>query len=164
MAIEIEIKKIIEDEFIIRNESISKINEKKLSIGFKVSFDYDIEIENFTVKLLILYSYDLNEKSVDLVRFSTSITFKVIGLKSILKVENKMINLPDDMIGIFTSTAISTSRGMLAYRLAGTILAEYYIPLVNLEELLSHLRVEASKKNPKAKRKPAAKRSTKMVK
>jgi hypothetical protein len=138
MSVAIAIRKIKEEEFIFKNEDIKKVEKKKLSIGFNVAFDWDIDKEDFFVRLTIYYTYEIKGSEVELVRFSTTTGFHVKGLKEILNEDSQKFKLPDFLMLTFVSTAVSSTRGMLAYKLSGTFLSEYYLPLVDPKDFLIH--------------------------
>ena len=138
MSTKIAITKIKEEEFRLKDESIAKLDPKKLSIGFNIGFNWDYEKENFYVRLTVVYKYKIENENVELVRFTSTTGFLIKGLKDTLIVdENKTsFKLPDNLMLTCISAAISSSRGMLAYKLAGTILANYYLPLIDPKNFL----------------------------
>jgi hypothetical protein len=164
MSVAIAINKIKEDEFIFKNEDIKKIDEKKLSIGFNVAFDWDIEKEDFFVRLTIHYTYDLNGSKIELVRFSTTTGFHVKGLKEILNIDGQKFQLPDFFMLTFVSTAVSSTRGMLSYKLSGTFLSDYYLPFVDPKDFLSHFKHELPKEKKAVSKKTPAKKVAKKLK
>lgn len=140
MSVSIAITKIKEDEFIFRNEDLNSIDEQKLSIGFNVGFDWKFENESFLVKLIIHYKYQFEDSEIELVKFSTTTGFQVKGLNEILKTdEYENFQLDDFFMVTFVSTAVSSGRGMLANKLAGTYLADYYLPLVDPKDFLNQM-------------------------
>lgn len=56
------------------------------------------------------------------------------------KADNGHFNLPDFYMMTFVSAAWSSARGMLAYKLAGTFLADYYLPLIDPKEFLKQMK------------------------
>ena len=138
MSVKIGIIKIKEEEFSLKDESITKFDPKKLSIGFNMGFKWDSEKENFFVRLTVIYKYKTENENVELVRFTSTTGFLIKDLKDMLVVEedNTNFKLPDNIMLTCISTAISSSRGMLAYKLAGTILADYYLPLIDPKNFL----------------------------
>ena len=148
MSVTIAIKNIKEEEFFFRNQEFSKFSEKNLTVGYSLGFDFDESSELFSVGLRILYSYiDDNKKKTDLMRFFTTTRFHVKGLDKILKPGDGHFNLPDFYMMTFVSTAWSTTRGMLAYKLAGTFLADYYLPLIDPKEFLKQIKGSGKKSN-----------------
>jgi hypothetical protein len=164
MSVAIAINKIKEDEFIFKNEDIKKIDEKKLTIGFNVSFDWDIEKEDFFVRITTHYTYDLNGSKIELVRFSTTTGFHVKGLKKILNVDGQKFQLPDFLMLTFVSTAVSSTRGMLSYKLSGTFLSDYYLPLVDPKNFIRHVKHELPKGEKAVSKKTATKKVAKKSK
>lgn len=144
MSVEIAISKIKEEEFIFRNEDIKKFNEKKLEIGFNFGFDWELDEEKFIIKTTINYNYRIGSNLVELVRFSSITEFHVIGLSEILNVDGNKFQLPDFFMMTFISTAVSSGRGMLAYKLAGTYLSDYYLPLIDPKDFMNHIKNKLS--------------------
>ncbi len=139
MPIAIEIRKIKEDEFVIKHEDLKKIDKNKLSIGFNVLFEWNLQEENFVVKVSFHYNYKIKDEVIELLRFSLTIIFKVKGLKDILKIDGNEFHMPDFYIRTFLSTAVATARGMLVYKLAGTYLSEFYLPLIDSKAFLDYI-------------------------
>jgi hypothetical protein len=135
--VSIAIIKIKEDEFVFKAENVSKVDLKKLSIGFNVGFDWKLQEEHFFVTLTVFYKYKIDGVELELSRFITTTGYEVKGLKGILNVKEKGFELPDFFILTFVGTAVSSARGMLAYKLAGTILADFYLPLVDPQSFLN---------------------------
>lgn len=163
MSVAIGIAKIKEDEFVFRNEEIKKLDEKKLTIGYNVAFDWDIAKEFFFVKMSIHYTYRIDSADIELVRFSSTTGFHVKGLKKVLVVDGAKFKLPEFFMMTFLSTAVASSRGMLAYKLSGTFLSEYYLPLVDPKDFLTHFEHHVSSKKENVKKKVAAKKTKKSI-
>ena len=141
MSVTIAIKKIKEEEYFFRNQEISNFSEKNLAIGYSLGFEFDLGNELFSVLLRIIYNYtDDQKQKTDLIRFITTTRFHVKGLDKILKAEDDNFNLPDFYMMTFVSTAWSSTRGMLAYKLAGTFLSDYYLPLIDPKEFLKQIK------------------------
>jgi len=138
MSTKIAITKIKEEEFIFKNEEIKKFDPGRLSIGFNLRFNWDYEKENFFVRLTVVYKYKIENENVELVSFTSTTGFLIKGLKDMLVTDENKTNfkLPDNLMLTCISTAVSSSRGMLAYKLAGTFLANYYLPLIDPKNFL----------------------------
>ena len=50
--------------------------------------------------------------------------------------DDDKFEVPDPIMITFVGAAISSARGMLAYKLSGTILSDYYLPLIDVQALL----------------------------
>lgn len=134
--------KIEEDEFVFRADNLKKIDPRKLDIGFNLGFDWDLEKEQFYVTLTVLYKYVINSVEVELSKFITTTGYEVKGLGDILKIEKDGFGIPDFFMLTFVGTAVSSARGMLAYKLSGTLLADFYLPLVDPKDFLEHIKGE----------------------
>ena len=76
----------------------------------------------------------------------TTTGFEVKGLNEILKLKNKGFEIPDFFMLTFVGAAVSSARGMLTYKLAGTILANFHLPLVDPRDFLSQINNVNNKK------------------
>ena len=139
MSVDIGIISIKEEEFRFSDKNLDSIDSKLLSLGFHLAFKIDIKKSFFTVRFTVLYNYDVKDKKTELLKFTTITKFKVKGLKKIVKFDEEdedKFQMPDPLMITFAGAAISSARGMLAYKLSGTILSDYYLPLIDIQELL----------------------------
>jgi|GEM_PF-5811952 len=139
MSVSIAISSIKEEEFKFSDKNLESIDSKLLSLGFHLGFKADVKKGFFTVTFTVIYNYGDNDDEIQLLKFTTITKFKVKGLKRIVKFEEEnddKFQIPDAIMITFVGAAISTARGMLAYKLSGTILSDYYLPLIDVQELL----------------------------
>lgn len=160
-SVSIAIIQIKEDEFVFKPDNIKKIDPKKLDIVIHVGFDWNIEKEQFFVILTVFYNYKINGVEIELSKFVTTTGFEVKGLKDIIKIEEKDFELQDIFMLTFVGTAFSNARGMLTYKLSGTILADFYLPLIDPKDILGHVKEE--KKTDVSKQSPPKKTTVKKV-
>lgn len=142
VGVGIAINSIKEEEFKFSDNDLDSIDSKLLSIGFHLGFKVDVKKSFFTVKFTVVYNYDNdNDKEIQLLKFTTLTKFKVKGLKKIVNFneeDDDKFQIPDPIMMTFVGAAISTTRGMLAYKLSGTLLSDYYLPLIDVQELLKN--------------------------
>ena len=138
--VSIAIIKIKEDEFVFKADNVKKIDPKKLSIGFNLGFDWKLQEEQFFVTLTVFYKYKVDGIELELSKFVTTTGYEVKGLKEIFKLKEKGFEIPDFFMLTFVGTAVSSARGMLSYKLSGTMLADFYLPLVDPQEFLGHIK------------------------
>ncbi|MDB9955081.1 hypothetical protein OAD49_05975 [Flavobacteriaceae bacterium] len=142
VGVGIAISSIKEEEFKFSDNDIDSIDEKSLSIGFHLGFNVDVKKSSFTVKFTVVFNYDKkNDKYIQLLKFTTLTKFKVKGLKKIVNFDEEnddKFEIPDPIMVTFVGAAISSTRGMLAYKLSGTILSDYYLPLIDVQEMLKN--------------------------
>ena len=138
MAVSIKINNIKEEEFKFSDDNIEVIEEENLSIGINLGFRIDKEKNFFTVRFTISYAYKdkSSETSKEIMKFTTLTRFELSDINEILKViekedsDEEVFDIPDNLIYTFVGTAISSTRGMLVYKLAGTKLSSFYIPKI----------------------------------
>lgn len=139
MSIGIAINSIKEEEFKFSDKNLESIDSKLLSLGFQLGFKVELKKNFFTVTFTVVYNYGTSGDEIQLLKFTTLTKFKVKGLKKIVKFEEgneDKFQIPDPIMMTFVGAAISSARGMLAYKLSGTILSDYYLPLIDVQELL----------------------------
>lgn len=144
MAVSIKINNIKEEEFKFSDDNIEIIEEENLSIGINLGFKIDKEKNFFTVRFTISYTYkDQNsETSKEIMKLTTLTRFELSDINEILKIVEKedsdeeVFDIPDSLIYTFVGTAISSTRGMLVYKLAGTKLSSFYIPIIDVQNLM----------------------------
>ena len=139
MSVGIVINSIKEEEFKFSDKNLESLDSKLLSIGFHLKFKVDVKGSFFSVTLTILYNYGNDDSQIELLKFTTLTKFKVKGLKKLVHFEegnDEEFQIPDALMITFLGTAISSARGMLTYKLSGTILSDYYLPLIDVEDLL----------------------------
>lgn len=162
--VSIAIIKIKEEEFVFKADNLKKIDPKKLSIGFNLGFDWKLQEEQFFVTLTVFYKYRVDGIELELSKFVTTTGYEVKGLKDILKLKEKGFEIPDFFMLTFVGTAVSSARGMLSYKLSGTMLADYYLPLVDPQDFLGHIKEQTkpatSPKSSVPKKTPVKKVST----
>lgn len=138
--VSIAIIKIKEDEFVFKADNVKKIDPRKLSIGFNLGFDWKLQEEQFFVTLTVFYKYKVDDIELELSKFVTTTGYEVKGLKDILNLKDEGFEIPDFFMLTFVATAVSSARGMLSYKLSGTILADFYLPLVDPQDFLGHVK------------------------
>jgi len=142
MDYEFQIKNIKEKEFRYSANNLDSIKDKHLSLGFKLGFKVNAKQNYFTIKLVVIYNYDNPKEegeSLELLYFRTATKFKIKNLKKIIKKEendDNKFDMPDVLMITMVGAALSTIRGMMVYKLSGTLLSEYYLPLIDVTDFL----------------------------
>lgn len=110
--------------------------EKKELFLFTYNFNTNINLENelFTVNLEVILSYDKKENQI--CNLKANYEYHVIGLKKIAKKNGGVFSIPDKIPAMLIANAISTSRGILFMKTAGTPIENIYLPVVNIDTIL----------------------------
>lgn len=130
------------------NQEGDKQTIEQLEVGINVNYRWNLEKDIFGVQLDIAYINQVDESHKnELLKFTSYTEFKVLNLERIFKV-----NSPNDFImdenleTTFVSIAISSSRGMLASRTAGTFFGQFIFPIVSPGELILSRKIKEGKK------------------
>lgn len=142
MSVEVKIKSIKEEEFKFTDLNLKEIESDHLLLGFHLGFKVNVEENTFSVKLTVVYNYEDKDSDnpKELMKYTTVTTFDVKGLNKIVKFneeDNDKYDIPDSLVITFVGTAVSSTRGMLVNKLSGTILSDFYLPLVDVKQLLN---------------------------
>jgi len=128
-------------------ELIKSNKIEQLEVGININYRWNLDQDIFGIQLDIVYLLEILEnKKEELLKFSTYTEFKVVPLKEIFKV-----NAPNDFTidakleTTFVSIAISSTRGMLASRTAGTFFSQFIFPLVTPGELILSKKIQTQK-------------------
>ncbi|MCC5943013.1 MAG: hypothetical protein JJU37_15825 [Balneolaceae bacterium] len=109
-----------------------KLNVNKL--GYQIQFRPDIDVDNDTFIIEMKVQAKFGKESDEAVgSIHTKTNYRVILLKDLVK-EGKL-ELPKNLAVTLLSIALSTTRGALAAKSEGNILAENVMPLINPEEM-----------------------------
>lgn len=105
---------------------------KRIQYALGVNYFWDIKKNSFNVVLDIHYGYLNENKIIDLLRFSNVTEFIVLDLVDIFEDKgNGEFEMDKTLETTFVSLAISSGRGMLASRTAGTVFGSICFPLIN---------------------------------
>lgn len=120
--------------FSVRNEVQIK-NEK--NIVFEIGVANKTNTLKSIVEIIILVKvYSDNSKKNEIGELRTLNTYKVKDLKKLIKSENNKIELPKVLLASIIGISVSTARGILIAKSAGTILSKAVIPVINPTELI----------------------------
>ena len=141
--------KIEEINFREPNDSLIKnFDENQLTIHINTSYSYKLEDEEVTVSLGVIYDYkNKNEKKAqELLNYKGSFEFKIGNLNEIVKKNSIGIDMPDGILEIITGVAISSARGIIIAKTAGSFINQFYLPLVSPQEIISQLKGKIASK------------------
>lgn len=133
----------------INFEEIESLNEKidRDKLKFKTSSNFEIILEEELIKIApeIILEYDA--QTCILGSFKCKFEYHVIGLKNVIKVldeEKKTIEIPDNILLMLLGSSLSTIRGILFAKNAGTPLENFYYPIIDPKSFLPISTLEKS--------------------
>jgi preprotein translocase subunit SecB len=127
LDVQIKIESIAATSFNIYEENSKHFAEKTTTFELKVNVQLDQA--NPFIKILILTRVFNNEKKeILLCDLSTEGVFSVVNLEDLIK-EKKSI--PTELLEVFTSILISTTRGILLEKCTATFMENSLMPVIN---------------------------------
>ncbi len=111
--------------------------EKKQNVnqlGYQIQFRPEIDVNNdiFIIEMKVQAKFGENSNEV-IGSIHTKSNYRVTRLKDLVK-DGKLV-LPKNLAVTLLSIALSTTRGAMAAKSEGNILAENVMPLINPEEM-----------------------------
>ncbi len=100
---------------------------------FNISGADKVEVSSNSIFILTaieIFFHKKNSKSIpiEICKIKTEIDFRYENLSKIIKIKNKKVQLPQDLIQKMLNTSFSTTRGILFTKLLGTIFEKIYVP------------------------------------
>ncbi len=117
---------------------------ESLSAGLNINYSWNIEKNLFGINVELKFALEKNTKERLEVLTHTSITeFLVNDLSSILKIKNNNdFTIEEKWEITFVSLAVSTARGMMASRTAGTFYDKFIFPVIDPSKVMLSKRLK----------------------
>ena len=116
-----------------------------IKAGLTVNYSWNIATNYFAVLLDFQFKHNENEIDTDILHYSTRTEFIVTDIKDIfLDKCNGKFEMDEQYEITFVSIAISSSRGMIAARTAGSFIGAFIYPLVNPSDHIVSKRINNS--------------------
>ena len=129
---------------LLQYESTTRIQEiKKQLPNDAYEFQFDLQwnpideekLFNSTISVT-LYEKQSTETKVELVNMKVLISFAVINYDEVIKKENGLTLIPDQLIIVTSGVLVSTARGMFALNTKDSIVNNAIIPIINPQVFL----------------------------
>ncbi|SHM80721.1 hypothetical protein [Flavobacterium xanthum] len=119
---------------------INNFDENFLKISVGLKFSHNLEKEVLTVNLNILYDYQKDDDDIktSLLDYKGSFDFHIQNLKNLVKIENDSINFPNVILETVAGISISSGRGIIIAKTAGSFVNKFYLPILDTRELLKN--------------------------
>lgn len=115
-----------------------------LSAGFNLSYSWNIEKNAFAIQIELKFTLESNSKEKTVLLTHTSVTeFIITELSTILEVNNNNeFTMSENWEVTFVSLAVSTARGMMASRTAGTFYEKFIFPVIDPSKVMLSKRLK----------------------
>lgn len=119
---------------------INNFNEDflKISVGFKFFHNLDKEILSVSLHILYDYQKEENDLKISLLDYKGTFDFHIKNLNNILKIEKDGTNFPDVILETVLGISISSGRGIIIAKTAGSFVNKFYLPILDARELLKN--------------------------
>jgi hypothetical protein len=123
------------------DELVENFDEERVDIklGFAVRGDSNKNTISLSIIIHYKYTSENDNKPKEFLKLETDTTFKVFDFTDEdikYSNENHEIFINDDLMAIFLNTAIGSTRGMLAYKIA-SLPINIVLPLFDINEILN---------------------------
>ena len=134
--IKMKLLSVDEVRFMMSSDMIDEnTNSESIQIGFSNSVEPDVENETFSMVFGVRYVVKENVCLESVYRF----TFSVVNLAQYISFNKDKSITIKDLMPHFLSVAVGTMRGILVVKTAGTSLARFPLPIININLLKDNL-------------------------
>lgn len=127
---------VVETRFIIDDSRFQENNQAPEDM--KICFSYNLNPDPENDKILLTFGVRYNiADDVTVLESVSAFSFEVLDLKNFIEKDDSGNISVSSIVPHLINVAVGTMRGILLIKTAGTKLAMYPLPLVNVEELLS---------------------------
>jgi hypothetical protein len=140
--IQLRLLKVQETGFFMDSVLLSTIEENKpdlFNIEFGLQLEPKVSLNILNLHLIVRYILTANSQSEKVVELQTSNSFEIIDLEKLMSISDSEITDNNSIIPTILGVALGTLRGILVVKTAGTILADFPLPIVNPTELCSSM-------------------------
>ena len=140
---EIGIVKIKEESYNFKNldpKLIEDFDSNNLLIGLKFKFDLGEIDDRFIISMNIKYTYKIHNAEIEILNVICSFEFRISNFKSIYKeLSPGELDIPDHLIEPLVGICISSMRGVIAVKTAGSFLADYPLPIFDATDIFKKI-------------------------
>jgi hypothetical protein len=129
---------------LLHYESTTRLQDIKKQLpndAYEFQFDLQwnvVEVEKLfnSIISVTLYEKQSIETKVELVSMKVLMSFAVINYEEVIKKENGLTLIPDQLIAVTAGIVVSTARGMFALNVKDSIVNNAIIPIINPQVFL----------------------------
>ena len=135
IQIQLKLKKVLETGYFFDSALLSSfinLDLLKINIEFGFKIDVDISTNLFILHVLVRYQYPKENELEKILELTSSNYFEIENLDNLIEMSNdEGIKDKANILPTLLGFSISTLRGILVVKTAGTVLADYPLPIVN---------------------------------
>jgi len=136
----------------LETKDIESFNKENLYIGFKLAFEKATG-NIFIVRITATYEYKKDDSiNIEVLSIECEFRFEIGDLSEVLILHDTDFELPSSIMETMVGISVSTIRGMIAVKTAGTFLSDFPLPLIDATKILDRVKSKKTIK-PKISRK-----------
>ena len=119
----------------INSDIIENFDDQNLLMDFGVAVKGQKDKKSLDVLVKVTFKYKDNEKNyIEIITLETQTSFTILDSKGkdIIKYSKDKVNIPDGIMFVLLNTAVGSTRGMFAYKIA-SLPINIVIPIVNVK-------------------------------
>lgn len=110
--------------------------EEVTDYNFKLDAQIKIAPEQKTAISIVQVAITQANQNTSVGHYSAAVHFLITNFEDVIHQEDSHLTLPDILVGILNSIAISTVRGMMFEAFRGTFLHTAILPIVDIHKLI----------------------------
>lgn len=119
--------------------SLQEIDRDKLNVKMGFKFHPNINEESLSISVRVYYNYDIEGETRKIMSIEIVSLFKIVDIDKHIELGETKFNDKSNIIPSLLNIAFGSTRGYLAAKVAGTILAKYPLPLMDADSILSKI-------------------------
>ena len=139
--VEMQIMQIQERSFSLDDSiwTLDALNRDALEVQIGFKFEPIPEKNLFSVWIKAHYRYSVADEKKKLASIEVATLFEIVNMEAHIEAQGEQFNDKSDLVPMMLNIAIGSTRGFIASKVAGTILAKYPLPIMDIQEVLSNI-------------------------
>lgn len=147
-AIQVKLAKVKTEEITFKEpdeEFITSFDERCLQVGIGVKFSPSKEKSTLTIHLHFFYEYDRGtEPPIKLLSYQGAFTYIIDDFNENVTIQDHAVHVTDHILTTLLGISISTARGVIIAKTAGSFINKYYLPIFDPQEILKGIKSDES--------------------
>lgn len=147
-AIQVKLTQVKTEEITFKEpdeEFITSFDERYLQVGIGVKFSPYKENSTLTIHLHFFYEYIRDaEPTIKLLSYQGAFTYIIDDFNENVTIHDHAVHVTDHILTTLLGISISTARGIIIAKTAGSFINKYYLPIFDPQEILKGIKSDES--------------------